>query len=337
MKVIGYAGNTAVITEEQAKILTHVNMAFGCLTMKGEIKSQHRLMLQAAQLRKWNPQLKLILSVVPQEPAAFTTVSASERLRENLEESCRRLIAEEGFDGIDFDWEYPCVPSNGVDCSPEDRHNFTLLCRSARRGADNAGGGTVSIAAGADVYYIESIEAPDLAQILDYVNIMTYDLRCGFHALTGHHTALYSSTGDIFRNSCDQAARLFAGSGFPPEKLLIGAAFYSRKWDNVKPRCNGFLQLTAAGGGYGPVYHDLTENYINKNGYVRYWDNEAKAPYLFNGSTFISYDDEKSVSLKCHYVKENNLGGIFYWCHENDRSGALIRAIGRTENGFLPG
>ena len=38
----------------------------------------------------------------------------------------------------------------------------------------------------------------------------------------------------------------------------------------------------------------------NKNGYQRYWDDEAKAPYLFNGENFISYDDKELKSLYLH-------------------------------------
>ena len=328
-KIMGYAGNTAVITEEQAKTLTHLHAAFGVLTMDGELlPGSHRIMETSAQLRRWNPDLKIILSIVPAVPAAFTTVSASGSLRGRVTDSCRKLAEVYGFDGVDFDWEYPCVPSNGVDSAPMDRYNFTLLCEAARKGFDAAGKGSVSIAAGADLYYIRSIEPEALAQILDYVNIMTYDLKCGFHALTGHHTALYSSTGDIFCNSCDQAVQLFEQAGFPAEKLLIGAAFYSRKWENIKDRCHGFLQYASHGASYGPDYTVLAGSYINKNGFTRYWDDEAKAPFLFDGSTFITYDDEESVSWKCRYLKEKGIGGIFYWCHENDRSGVLLQTIG---------
>lgn len=81
----------------------------------------------------------------------------------------------------------------------------------------------------------------------------------------------------------------------PKEKLLLGAGFYSRKWENISPRNNGFLQIAKTGGGYGPNYSELVESYVNQNGYVRYWDDEAKAPWLFNGSTFLSYDDEESI------------------------------------------
>lgn len=329
-KVLGYVIQDSVVTKEQANILTHIHVAFGNLTMEGDIVfDYHPFLKQMDQVRAWNPDIKIVLSVVPKEPDAFTVVSASEELRENVAKTCARLVSQDGFDGVDFDWEYPCVPSNGMNCTPEDRHNYTLLCEAAKRGMESVGGGSVSVAAGADLYYIDSIEPERMAEVLDYVCLMTYDLKCGFHALSGHHTALYSSTGDVFRNSCDQALRLFENAGFPKEKLLMGAAFYSRKWEDVPDRYHGFLQLTKTGGGYGPNYDKLADEYINKNGYVRYWDDEAKAPFLFNGSTFISYDDEESLAHKCAYVKREDIGGIFYWCHSGDTKGVLLRRIAK--------
>lgn len=329
-KVLGYVIQDSVVTKEQANILTHIHVAFGNLTMEGDIVfDYHPFLKQMDQVRAWNPDIKIVLSVVPKEPDAFTVVSASEELRENVAKTCARLVSQDGFDGVDFDWEYPCVPSNGMNCTPEDRHNYTLLCEAAKRGMESVGGGSVSVAAGADLYYIDSIEPERMAEVLDYVCLMTYDLKCGFHALSGHHTALYSSTGDVFRNSCDQALRLFESAGFPKEKLLMGAAFYSRKWEDVPDRYHGFLQLTKTGGGYGPNYDKLADEYINKNGYVRYWDDEAKAPFLFNGSTFISYDDEESLAHKCAYVKREDIGGIFYWCHSGDTKGVLLRRMAK--------
>lgn len=333
-KVLGYVIQNSVVTQEQANILTHIHVAFGKLTMEGDIVfDYHPFVKQMEQVRSWNPDIKIILSVVPQEPDAFTVVSASKELRENVAKTCARLVSQDGFDGVDFDWEYPCVPSNGMNCTPDDRHNYTLLCEAAKRGMESVDGGSVSIAAGADLYYIDSIEPERMAEVLDYVCLMTYDLKCGFHALSGHHTALYSSTGDIFKNSCDQALRLFENAGFPKEKLLMGAAFYSRKWDDVPDRYHGFLQLAKTGGGYGPNYDKLEEEYINKNGYVRYWDDEAKAPFLFNGSTFISYDDAESLTHKCEYVKREGIGGIFYWCHSGDPKSVLLRTIGDAIKG----
>lgn len=331
MKILGYVGNTGEITESDAKVLTHINVAFGYLRMDGSIDVEHLEMCEKQrQIRQWNPEIKIVVSIVPKEPDAFTVCCGNSELRKKVGESAVSLIKDYGFDGVDFDWEYPCVPSNGMNCSPADKHNFTLLCRQVRSAVDEAGGGIVSIAAGADVYYVNCVELPALAEVLDYICLMTYDLKCGFHALAGHHTALYSSTGDIFQNSCDQALRLFNGAGVPKEKLLMGAAFYSRKWEGIEDRNHGLLQICKTGGGYGPDYSGLAADYIDKNGYVKYWDDEAKAPWLFNGSTFLSYDDERSIREKCQYVKNNGYGGIFYWEHKCDTTGALLSAMKNT-------
>jgi chitinase len=331
MKILGYVNGSTKVTEEEIKKLTHINVAFAHLQADGVIEAAHLgIVSQFKDIRTWNPKIRLAASIVS-GPEAFTRCAASPALREAVGESCKKLITEYGFDGVDFDWEYPCVPSNGSDCTGADKHNFTLLCNEVRRAVDTLGPGhIVSIAAGADLYYVESVELPELVKVLDYICLMTYDLKCGFHALAGHHTQLYSSTGDVFRNSCDQALRLFHNAGVPKEQLLMGAAFYSRKWENIQDRNHGFLQISKTGGGYGPDYGRLAEEYINKNGYIRYWDDEAKAPYLFNGSTFLSYDDEESLRHKCDYIKKQGYGGIFYWEHKCDPSGTLLSAIAKN-------
>ena len=329
MKILGYLGNNGVITEQDAKRLTHIHVAFGHLGIDGSIDVSHlNIHDRMAQIRKWNPDIKILVSIVPREPDAFTVCAASEELRKKVGRSCCEMVRDYHFDGVDFDWEYPCVPSNGMNSHPSDKQNFTLFCEEVRKSFDAMGGSPLlSIAAGADIYYVESVELPALAGILDYICLMTYDLKCGFHALAGHHTPLYSSTGDVFRNSCDQALRLFNEAGVPKEKLLMGAAFYSRKWENIGDRNHGLLQISKLGGGYGPDYGDLEAGYINKNGFVRYWDEEAKAPWLFNGSTFLSYDDEESIRHKCAYIKEHGYGGIFYWEHKCEPGGVLLKTM----------
>ena len=107
----------------------------------------------------------------------------------------------------------------------------------------------------------------------------------------------------------------------------MGCAFYSRKWENVPNRNHGFLQLTKSGGGYGPHWDDLEENYLNRNGFTCYWDEEAKAPFLFDGSTFISFDDPRSLKEKCDYVNREGYAGIFYWEHHCDTTGKLLDTL----------
>ena len=48
----------------------------------------------------------------------------------------------------------------------------------------------------------------------------------------------------------------------------------------------------ATGGGYTYIKDSL----VNKNGFVRYWDENAREPYLFNSENnqLVTYDDEES-------------------------------------------
>ena len=48
---------------------------------------------------------------------------------------------------------------------------------------------------------------------------------------------------------------------------------------------HGLLQPAGTIGNYGEGYTGLVNDYINKNGFVRYWDEDAQAPFLFDGST----------------------------------------------------
>ncbi|MDR1262880.1 MAG: chitinase [Oscillospiraceae bacterium] len=322
--LLAYATGGSVITPADAKRLTHLNLAFTKIDNQGGFSCDHPLQASIGELRELNPRLKIISSIIPAQPDAFTVCAADPELRVKAARNCAAFLNEYGYDGVDFDWEYPCVPSNGVAATAADKPNFTAFLRETRNaiGPDKL----LTIAAGADVYYCESVDIPSVSGILDFINLMTYDLKCGFHALSGHHTNLFSSTGDYFHNSCARAMRLFEAYGAPKEKLVMGAAFYSRKWDNVPDFNGGYLQLTPKGGGYGPGYATLAESYIDKNGYVRHWDDESKAPYLFNGDTFISYDDPESIAHKCDYVKSRGFRGLFYWEHASDPSGILLEA-----------
>jgi chitinase len=70
---------------------------------------------------------------------------------------------------------------------------------------------------------------------------------------------------------------------------------------------------------------------VNKGGYVRYWDAQSKAPYLFNAETksFITYDDEESVTLKCNYIKKYKLAGAMFWEYFSDRKLYLLKVLNK--------
>ena len=76
-------------------------------------------------------------------------------------------------------------------------------------------------------------------------------------------------------------------------------------------------------------YDYIKDTLLDKNGYERFWDTEAKAPYLWNrdSSTFISYEDPESLIYKSTYVREQALGGIMYWEHRHDKDRELLEVL----------
>lgn len=320
------------MTPEDLAKLTHMNVAFGHVRedkiCTDHLKNTHIL----EQIKRDYPELTIILSVGGWSAGGFSEAASTEEGRQRMAESAVRVVTEYAFDGVDLDWEYPCYGEAEIHSSPADKTNFTLLLKTIREALDRKGVEDgrhylLTIAAGADQYYIDGTEMDKVQQYLDFVQLMTYDMRGGFQVLTGHHTNLYTGTGDLFRISVDASVRLFMQAGVPKEKIVIGAAFYSRVWNQVPNRNNGLYQMAGTTGGYGPDFTKLAAEYINKNGYTRYWDEEACAPYLFNGSSLISYDDEESIQHKCDYVKQSGVAGVMFWEYSCDDTHRLLDAI----------
>ncbi len=326
-KLIGYVGtgNLEEVTLEDIKNLDVINIAFGCIRQGRAEWSHPESKAVLSRIKSLNPDIKILLSIGGWGAAGFSEAAMTEENRKRLAASAVKIIKEYDLDGIDIDWEYPCFRVAGIDGSENDRENFTLLMEALRRTLDKAEDKTylLTIAAGGGGYFTACTEMNKVQKYLDYIQLMTYDLKGGFQTFTGHHTGLYANKRDLFPASTDKAVECFIQAGVPKEKLVIGAAFYSREWKNVPDIDHGLHQGAGTTGGYGPAYHILLEDYINKNGYVRYWDDEAKAPYLFNGETFISYDDKESLKRKAEYVTEKGLSGLMYWEYGCDKTYTL--------------
>jgi len=173
---------------------------------------------------------------------------------------------------------------------------------------------------------------PHRPYTLDYVNVMSYDFKEGGDSLSGHHTNLLGSPDDPSHRSTDQAIKDFEAAGVPAAKLVVGIAFYGHGW-KMKTDDNHGLYRPSTGpfrvhGGYTYIKDSL----VGQDGYHRYWDRKAKAPYLFQPQEkiFISYDDERSVKAKCKYTEKNQLAGVMFWEYFADRKGYLLNEIDKT-------
>jgi chitinase len=134
------------------------------------------------------------------------------------------------------------------------------------------------------------------------------------------------------------AVQTYLDSGVVAAKLTAGIPFYGHGYGSVAAQpANG---LFAAYSGVAPAgtwengtfdYWDLAANYVNRNGYTRYWQDSARVPWLHNPVThiMISYDDSASVAEKCRLIRQYQLGGAMFWEFSGDRQHVLLNCLDR--------
>jgi chitinase len=310
----------------------HVEQDRVVLDADGAQRLQQLVALKAA-----HPRLRVAVSVGGWGAGGFSEAAGTDAGRRRFADSAAQMLVASGADGLDVDWEYPGHDEAGIAASPADRAHFTLLLQAVRASLDRAGAAhgrqgagryTLSIAA-ADSQFVDGIDIAAVAPLLDWFNLMTYDFNNSLTPTTGHHAGLHASALAVpGARTTDRAVRQFLAAGVPPHKLLIGVAFYGLQFNEVHASDYGLYQPYGRFGTAHP-WPELEKDFIGKHGYVRYWDANAQAPYLWNAATrsFISYDDPQSIAAKAAYVKAHRLGGIMYWEQSQDAHNQLLDAM----------
>ena len=346
MRLCAYvAGHLNEVTADDVRTLDLINIAFG--TIRDGLLYYNNAEGTKAEIARWheaNPELKVLLSIGGWGAGGFSTMAKTAEGIAAFTDSCMNMVERIGLDGLDLDWEYPTIGSAGIDYAPEDKENFTLLLASLRKALTDrfADYKMLTIAAGAGKYYLDAVEIEKIVPLLDYISLMTYDMA-GAWTPASHHTALYPTSLpglDRPAGSVDSSVRNFEAAGVPADKLVIGAAFYSRRWTHIKAgEHHGFGERCydpddKESGFWGPGFGEISEKYLDPDapeskGWAVTDDSSAKARWLYNEEKeeFLSYDDEESVAAKVDYAAERNLAGVMYWEHSCDPTRRLLGAM----------
>ncbi|NLK28191.1 MAG: glycoside hydrolase family 18 [Clostridiales bacterium] len=322
-----------------ANKLTHINYAFA------NIGSDYRVSLgypdidekniqELNQLKEINPQLKTLIAVGGWSwSGRFSDMASSEESRMIFAESVVDFITKYDFDGVDIDWEYPVSGGLATNTKrPEDKQNFTLLLKTLRQKLDEQSRNDgkhyiLSFAGAAGSWYVNNIETEVIRQYVDYANIMTYDIHGTWDLYTDFNAPLYTSNTPShgMKWSVDSSIKAWVNAGFPREKLIMGVPFYGYIYKAVGDENHGLGQTYS--GGSSINYANIAANYLNDPSFTRYFHSESLVPWLFNGSTFLSYEDEQSMTYKAQYVKQNSLGGAMIWELSQDPNRVLLNAL----------
>jgi chitinase len=339
--VVAYAfsrGGALRVGEIDAHLVTRINYAFanikdGRIVAGSDFDVQNFATLTA--LRKENPALTVLVSVGGWDwSGGFSDAALTEQSRQVFIESVMEFLKTYELDGLDIDWEYPGMAGAGHKFRAEDGANFTTLLRELRGRFDGETAKThrrmyLTIAAGASNDYLEHSEMGKAQAYLDTVNLMSYDYsEAGSDRIANHHAPLYTNAASPKQESADASVKAFEAAGVPAGKIVLGVPFYGQVWGEVGATNHGLFQAGKAVKGDWAPYGLITSDLL-KNGYVRYWDDAAKAPYLYNAEKqiFVSYEDEESLGVKCDYILKNKLAGVMFWEYSGDPSGRLLGVI----------
>ena len=125
------AGNLADVTPDQARKLTHLNIAFGIVKEnKINIDAIRRNRFYLEEIREWNPELGITLSTGGGGAGGHGEATAPENL-EGFVQSTMDAVRELKLDGIDCDWEFPCNTGH-----MEEKAQHVELMKAYRRELD---------------------------------------------------------------------------------------------------------------------------------------------------------------------------------------------------------
>lgn len=250
-----------------------------------------------AELKRRNPELKVILGIGGYKREGFCEMAGDKKKRKAFVREVKNLTDSLDLDGVDLDWEFPTTEAGGHTASPDDTRNYVALVKDLRK----ALGKNKWIS-----YYSEPygsyIDHKRMVPYVNYVHVSGYNLSIPKDGERSYHQSpLYPSAktgGWCVKKAVERHIEL----GVPTEKILLGIPFYGR--------------------GKSPF-----PSYLDCNQFAKYsdhlhiiWDDDSKAPYYADkdGNLVMGFDDERSIKEKFDFIRANNIPGVFVWNYDSD-------------------
>ena len=312
------------------RAFTHICHAFVTADTSGSLKTTGNLPSRDLTRRAHEAGTKVLLSVGGADSGAYMgPIARDPDRRARFIATIARMVADNGYDGVDLDWEFPM--------NPRERDALTTMARGLR--AEMAKDNPSALLTGAfsgSAWASRHVDAAALLPLLDFVNIMTYDVHGPWSDHSGYNAPLHPVAGD--RDACarncleGQMRHWNEDLGWPREKLIVGIPCYGRgfavsRWHDspttgTKAK-HPYLPFKNVAG----MIHD---------GWVSRRDDAAGVPWLSKEGVkeLISYDDEASARAKGRWAAKNGYGGVFFWEISQDLAGGRNAIVGAATEGF---
>lgn len=325
---------------------------------------------QLYKLKQKNRNLKVVLSVGGWSfRGNFKPALATADGRKKFCESSLALMTDLGLDGFDIDWEYPENETEGanlvdtvqrcrkVSTSCDVITSLTQMAKtdtnqlydeySAKhlRGYHFELG--ISSPAGPQRYTVLPIR--DMDPYVDSWNLMAFDYQGpGFSNFTGHLSNVYASkTNPKSTDGWDavnqkmtpfntkQAIDYYKANVASPCKIQLGMPLYGRSFANVADlsldgRAMGQKFNGSGQGTWEPGVLDYKD--LPQNGSKLFHDKEVLASWTWDAKKkqLVSFDTPEVQVWKTEYLKEEGLGGAWWWDSSSDRPSSDPKSLVTT-------
>ncbi|KAH6608594.1 hypothetical protein Trco_001940 [Trichoderma cornu-damae] len=241
-----------------------------------------------------------------------------------------QFVKSNNLDGVDFDWEYPGatdlpIPSG----SPDDPANYLKLLQLVRKKLPT--GMTLSIAAPASYWYLKAFPIAEIAETVDYIVYMTYDLH-GQWDFGSHWASDGCPKGGCLRSHVNMTETLNALSmitkaGVEARKIVVGIATYGRSFKMTDPKCKGPMCTFV-----GPLSAAAKGECTQTSGYISnaeisdimddgdahsvqaWYDEKTDSDYLiYNETEWVAYMSKSVKDSRTKKYRDLNFGGVSNW------------------------
>ncbi|KAM7196715.1 putative glycosyl hydrolases family 18 protein [Naviculisporaceae sp. PSN 640] len=226
-----------------------------------------------------------------------------------------------GFDGADFDWEYPGAPDRGG--RPDDGKNFRQFLKELdEANRQQPYKYVISFTIPTSYWYLRHFDL-DLWDYVDFVNVMSYDLHGVWDSSNpiGPNIYAHSNLTEI-----QDAVNLLWRNKVPANKVNLGLGFYGRSFTLTNPQCNkpgcGFRGGADPGpcsANSGTLTYREIQDIIERHKLTPVHDKVAAVKYItWNQNQWVSYDDADTFKQKIEWANNEGLAGLLIWAIDQD-------------------
>nr|GLL20325.1 acidic mammalian chitinase-like [Ipomoea trifida] len=308
-------------------LFTHIYYAFlvpnnATFQFDVDAATATQLLRFTSTLRSKNPPVKTLYSVGGGgvDGSLFTRMASSAATRKSFIDSSIQVARKYGFDGIDLDWE---MPQN-----PTEMDYFGLLLGDWRAAVAKEARATrrpqllltAATYFSVDFFLAQVYRAYPVAAInknLDWINAMCYDYHGSWDtSATGAQAALFDPKSNI---STHYGLGRWIKAGLLRSKLIMGLPLYGRTWKLKDSRSYGIgAPAVDVGPGGGTLRFEEIEAFNEANNATVVYDAATVSVYSVAGTSWIGYDDPRSISVKVKYAQALKLRGYFFWSVNGD-------------------